>query len=98
IGRPILFQPHQVAAPRRPRTEARPRRADNAKGLTNRGPLQKGGQRRARAVPTIFLDGKMVGTLRFVHPTVSVITPRPSASLGGAKATKIPWGVDSDQV
>src|SRR5206468_307104 len=28
------------------RTEARPRRADNAKGLTNRGPLQKGGQRR----------------------------------------------------
>jgi len=29
---------------RRPRTEARPRRADYAKGLTNRGPLQKGGQ------------------------------------------------------
>ena len=26
---------------RRPRTEARPRRADYAKGLTNRGPLQK---------------------------------------------------------
>ena len=37
---------------RRPRTEARPRRADYAKGLTNRGPLQKGGQRRKR-VPTI---------------------------------------------
>src|SRR3954451_10217549 len=40
----ILFYPHQAAALRRPRTEASPRRADNAKkGLTHRGPLQKGG-------------------------------------------------------
>jgi hypothetical protein len=31
IGRPILIRPHQVAAPRRPRTEARDRRQDHAK-------------------------------------------------------------------
>src|SRR5262245_55623136 len=35
--------PHQVAAMRRPRTEASTRRLDNAKGLTIRGPLQKDG-------------------------------------------------------
>jgi hypothetical protein len=56
---------------RRPRTEARPRRADNAKGLTNQGPLQKGGQRRNCAVPTLYHRSRiqMVGTLRFAHPT-----------------------------
>jgi len=58
---------------RRPRTEARPRRADYAKGLTNRGPLQKGGQsglsRRSStseggSVPTIQDEAlrEMVGT------------------------------------
>src|SRR6266550_553789 len=37
-------EPHQATALRRSRTEARPRRADNAKkGLTHRGPLQKPG-------------------------------------------------------
>src|SRR3954447_19193419 len=50
----ILFYPHQAAALRRPRTEARPRRADNAKkGLTHRGPLQKGGQRRLLAISVL---------------------------------------------
>ena len=42
IGRPILIRPHQVAAARRPRTEARHRRQDHTrKGLTQEGPLQK---------------------------------------------------------
>ena len=40
------LEPHQVAAARRPRTEARPGDRTTQKGLTNRGPLQKGGQRR----------------------------------------------------
>jgi hypothetical protein len=39
----ILCEPHQVAAARRPRTEASPRRLDNERGLTRRGPLQKPG-------------------------------------------------------
>jgi hypothetical protein len=38
----ILFQPHQVAALRRPRTEARPRRADNAKGIDQSRPVTEG--------------------------------------------------------
>jgi len=63
------FQPHQVAALRRPRTEARPRRADNAKGLTNRGPLQKGGQRRTCAVTTIK-NFRTEWWARFALPTL----------------------------
>src|SRR6185312_13987777 len=52
---------------RRPRTEARPRRADYAKGLTNRGPLQKARYRRVGkgalcAAPTILAVSEMVGT------------------------------------
>jgi hypothetical protein len=39
----------RLLALRRPRTEARARRLDRARGLTHRGPLQKGGQRRALA-------------------------------------------------
>ena len=43
IGRPILNGHHQVAASRRPRTEASAWRSDNAReGLTTDGPLQKG--------------------------------------------------------
>jgi hypothetical protein len=41
IGRPILIRPHQVAALRRPRTEARGRRQDLAEEGLTRGPLQK---------------------------------------------------------
>jgi hypothetical protein len=35
----ILFRPHQAAALRRPRTEARPRRVDHAKGIDQSRPV-----------------------------------------------------------
>ena len=48
----ILFTPHQVAALRRPRTEARTGDWMTQEGLTHRGPLQKGA-RRVRGVALI---------------------------------------------
>jgi hypothetical protein len=55
---------------RRPRTEARPRRADNAKGLTNQGPLQKGGQ--SVACPPSRANARWWARRKgaFAHPTL----------------------------
>ena len=57
---------------RRPRTEARPRRADYAKGLTNQGPLQKGGQRRVSACPPSFVRLPRAWWARFALPTLRI--------------------------
>ena len=61
---------------RRPRTEARPRRADNAKGLTNQGPLQKGGQSEACPPFTLRSVDGMVRALAL--PTLPCLAYDPS--------------------
>src|SRR5262245_41061279 len=66
--------PHQVAAMRRPRTEASTRRLDNAKGLTIRGPLQKDGLSECETHHCCAIDSggreraRWV-SLRSTHPT-----------------------------